>query len=331
MHDYFRGNPDEKQPLRVPARARADPGRVPRPRRPPRQARRARPRSRVAVPDARHALRGAAQARPRAPSRSRSPRSTAGSTRTGASTTRTASSPRPYISLVRPRLGDPRARVGARPRRARDRACARPRRTPADGQTPVSDPAFDPFWARVNEAGITVVVHAGDSGYSSQRLRGRRVRRRVHRRRSLGAVDQSVHHRARRATTSSSRSCSTSCSSASRTCASRRSRTAPSSSATCSRSCARPTARCRATSPRTRSSRSGATSGSTRSGRTTSNEIVELMGADRVIFGSDWPHIEGMPRPLDYATELKSFDDDDEAADPARQRTRAEHAPPRLT
>jgi len=29
-------------------------------------------------------------------------------------------------------------------------------------------PAFDPFWARVNEAGITTVVHAGDSGYSTQ-------------------------------------------------------------------------------------------------------------------------------------------------------------------
>ena len=26
---------------------------------------------------------------------------------------------------------------------------------------------FDPFWARVNEAGITVVVHAGDAGLSS--------------------------------------------------------------------------------------------------------------------------------------------------------------------
>jgi len=34
------------------------------------------------------------------------------------------------------------------------------------------------------------------------------------------------------------------------------------------------------------------------------------MGVDRVIFGSDWPHIEGMPRPLDYAAELKAFDDD---------------------
>ena len=38
-------------------------------------------------------------------------------------------------------------------------------------------------------------------------------------------------------------------------------------------------------------------------------QTVELMGADRVIFGSDWPHIEGMPEPLDYLPELKSFDD----------------------
>jgi len=39
-------------------------------------------------------------------------------------------------------------------------------------------------------------------------------------------------------------------------------------------------------------------------------EVVELMGADRVIFGSDWPHIEGMPRPLDYVNEVKELDDD---------------------
>ena len=36
------------------------------------------------------------------------------------------------------------------------------------------------------------------------------------------------------------------------------------------------------------------------------------MGADRVIFGSDWPHIEGMQEPLDYLPELKAFDDDDQ-------------------
>ena len=40
-------------------------------------------------------------------------------------------------------------------------------------------------------------------------------------------------------------------------------------------------------------------------------EVAEHMGADRVIFGSDWPHIEGMPRPLDYVVELKDFSDVD--------------------
>ena len=41
------------------------------------------------------------------------------------------------------------------------------------------------------------------------------------------------------------------------------------------------------------------------------NEVTELMGIDRVIFGSDWPHIEGMPSPLDYLVELKEFSDED--------------------
>ena len=39
------------------------------------------------------------------------------------------------------------------------------------------------------------------------------------------------------------------------------------------------------------------------------NEIAEVMGTDRVLFGSDWPHIEGMPQPLDYVPELSKFDD----------------------
>jgi predicted TIM-barrel fold metal-dependent hydrolase len=36
--------------------------------------------------------------------------------------------------------------------------------------------------------------------------------------------------------------------------------------------------------------------------------IVEWMGADRVVFGSDWPHIEGLPEPLDYLVEAKILD-----------------------
>ncbi len=35
---------------------------------------------------------------------------------------------------------------------------------PTGSRSP-GDPVFDPFWARVNEAGITVAYHSGDSGY----------------------------------------------------------------------------------------------------------------------------------------------------------------------
>lgn len=38
--------------------------------------------------------------------------------------------------------------------------------TPAGGMSP-SDPSLDPFWQRVNDAGVTVVIHGGDSWYSS--------------------------------------------------------------------------------------------------------------------------------------------------------------------
>jgi predicted TIM-barrel fold metal-dependent hydrolase len=38
------------------------------------------------------------------------------------------------------------------------------------------------------------------------------------------------------------------------------------------------------------------------------DEVVGYMGADRVIFGSDWPHIEGLPNPLDYLDELGNHD-----------------------
>ncbi|MEM1114053.1 MAG: amidohydrolase family protein [Pseudomonadota bacterium] len=41
------------------------------------------------------------------------------------------------------------------------------------------------------------------------------------------------------------------------------------------------------------------------------NEVAHYMGTDRVIFGSDWPHIEGMPKPLDYLPELDQFSAED--------------------
>ena len=49
-------------------------------------------------------------------------------------------------------------------------------------------------------------------------------------------------------------------------------------------------------------------------------------GADRVIFGSDWPHIEGMPQPLDYSSSSRISTPSNQAGH-ARQRLGAQHAP----
>lgn len=40
------------------------------------------------------------------------------------------------------------------------------------------------------------------------------------------------------------------------------------------------------------------------------DDVIELMGADRVLFGSDWPHIEALPRPLDYVRDVAHLDAD---------------------
>ncbi|HEV3226291.1 MAG TPA: amidohydrolase family protein [Acidimicrobiales bacterium] len=39
--------------------------------------------------------------------------------------------------------------------------------------------------------------------------------------------------------------------------------------------------------------------------------VIEWVGADRVLFGSDWPHIEALPEPLDYLRETKRLGADD--------------------
>ena len=38
------------------------------------------------------------------------------------------------------------------------------------------------------------------------------------------------------------------------------------------------------------------------------DEVLELVGADRVIFGSDWPHIEALPEPLHYLRDVAHLD-----------------------
>ena len=39
--------------------------------------------------------------------------------------------------------------------------------------------------------------------------------------------------------------------------------------------------------------------------------LADLIGVDRILFGSDWPHGEGLANPLDFEKELGSFDEDE--------------------
>jgi predicted TIM-barrel fold metal-dependent hydrolase len=38
--------------------------------------------------------------------------------------------------------------------------------------------------------------------------------------------------------------------------------------------------------------------------------LVDAIGAERVLFGSDWPHLEGTPQPLDYLARVNKLDAD---------------------
>ena len=37
------------------------------------------------------------------------------------------------------------------------------------------------------------------------------------------------------------------------------------------------------------------------------NQLKALLGADRLLMGSDWPHAEGLPNPTDYVRDLGKF------------------------
>ena len=177
------------------------------------------------------------------------------------------------------------------------------------GQLSPGDPAFDPFWARANEAGITVVVHAGDSGYSSQgyakdgfaatfegagrpSIKVLAIERAAYDFLLSLAFDR-LFERFPNLRVASVENGSEFLPDLFRKLGSQ-ARKMP--------------------------------------GYFTDHpadsfrehvwinpfweddvyEVLELMGANRVIFGSDWPHIEGMPKPLDYAAEVKELDDADQ-------------------
>ncbi len=180
-----------------------------------------------------------------------------------------------------------------------------------NGRVPASDPANDPFWARVNEAGITVVVHAGDSGYSSNgyavdgfaagftgagqgrwspSVKAFHIERAAHDF-LITLVFDKLFERFPNVRVASVENGSDFLRDLFK--------------------------KLRSTEHKMPGYFSEDPVESYRRNiwmnpfwEDDVNEVVELMGPDRVIFGSDWPHIEGMPRPLDYATELKAFDDD---------------------
>ena len=39
--------------------------------------------------------------------------------------------------------------------------------------------------------------------------------------------------------------------------------------------------------------------------------LKDLLGVDRLLFGSDFPHAEGLPEPLNFIDELEGFSDDE--------------------
>jgi predicted TIM-barrel fold metal-dependent hydrolase len=172
-----------------------------------------------------------------------------------------------------------------------------------------SDPMFDPFWARVSEAGITVVVHAGDSGVSANgyaadgfgasfggggwapSIKAFNIERAAHDFLITLAFEK-LFDRFPRLRIASVENGSTFLGDL--------------------------FAKLRSTAKKMPGWFSEDPVETFRRNvwinpfwEDDPYEIAELMGTDRVIFGSDWPHIEGMPRPLDYVAELKDFDDAD--------------------
>jgi predicted TIM-barrel fold metal-dependent hydrolase len=181
--------------------------------------------------------------------------------------------------------------------------------TTVHGQLPPTDPTFDPFWARANEAGITVVVHAGDSGYSSNGYADDRFSAGF----SGGGWAPSV-----------------------RVFAIERAAYDFLITLVFGKLFDRfPNLRVASVEngseflpdlfKKLRSTERKMPGYFPEDPVETFRrhvwinpfweddvyEVVDLMGADRVIFGSDWPHIEGMPQPLDYVNELKELDEGD--------------------
>ena len=230
--------------------------------------------------------------------------------------------PEPHLrravpDAVRRRRGDRGARLVPRARRADRRASATVRSSRPTACKSPADPMFDPFWARVAEARVVVAPHAGfEDGYATVDRRGRRGVGRTTTSRESGdtsaltlfdAVRPHAHEappgaRLRRRPRRPSPLRATS----------RRARRlhrerwhlgghlAPRAPGP-----ARPEPR--HVHDATRSTSSSSTAGWRRSSRTTSPELAVHLPVERILFGSDWPHAEGVEHPKDFLDKVRSF------------------------
>ena len=267
MYEYFRGNPHGRNPLEMlrdreplPAHYMDRDARVAVIERQGLEAS-------VAVPDAGRPLRGAAQARHRSGDDARARVQPLARGRLGLQLQ--GQDLRGALPLAgRSRLRDPRARLGARAGRARGRDAARAdldRAGPALARRPDLRPVLGAR-RRGRHHGRRP---RGRLGLHHARLHARRLRVELRQRQQLQAVGEVVPDRARRLRLPDHAQSTRSCSSATRTCASRRWRTARSSCRICSASSSSRRTACPATTRRIHRRCSAPTSGSTRSGKTT--------------------------------------------------------------
>ncbi|MEY2642994.1 MAG: amidohydrolase family protein [Ilumatobacteraceae bacterium] len=181
--------------------------------------------------------------------------------------------------------------------------------TTANGQRSPFDTMYDPFWARVNEAGITTVIHAGDSGYSSNgyandsfsaqfsggswkpSIKSFAIERAAQDF-IITSVFEKLFDRFPNLRMASVENGSEFLGDACNKLTS----TAKKMPGYFTEDPVETLRRFWSINPFWEDD---------------VHEVARIMGADRVLFGSDWPHIEGMPNPLDYLPELKAFDDID--------------------
>ncbi|MBW2498110.1 MAG: amidohydrolase family protein [Deltaproteobacteria bacterium] len=189
--------------------------------------------------------------------------------------------------------------------------CMRPAavHTPDQGPLSPANPKFDPFWARANEAGITVVIHAGDSGYTTHGY----VQDGFSASGISGPIAPNIKHfNIERAAYDFLVTL----------CYERLFERFPNLRIASIENGAEflPDLFRKLRQSRDRLAVAGyykEDPGLLFKEHVWINpfweddvyEVEALMGADRVIFGSDWPHIEGMPEPLDYVGEISKFDD----------------------